>query len=61
MGYAFEGCSFDLGTFHDIQHGMDTGDAKPVKQRMRRTTAFFGGVGSVCVCGGGGGGGGGPS
>ena len=37
----FAKSEFDLGTFHDIQHGIDTGDARPVKQRMRRTPACF--------------------
>ena len=37
----FAKSEFDLGTFHDIQHGIDTGDAKPMKQCMRRTPACF--------------------
>ena len=32
---------FDLGTVTAIQHTIDTGTAKPVKQRMRRTPACF--------------------
>ena len=32
---------FDLGTFSEIQHGIDTGQAPPIKQRMRRTPACF--------------------
>ena len=28
---------FDLGEFTAISHAVDTGEAKPVKQRMRRT------------------------
>ncbi|XP_052269133.1 uncharacterized protein LOC127870734 [Dreissena polymorpha] len=32
---------FDLGTFTGIDHKIDTGDAKPIKQRMRRTPACF--------------------
>ena len=34
---------FDLGTFTGIEHAIDTGDAKPVKQRLRRTPACFAG------------------
>ena len=34
---------FDLGNFTAIEHGIDTGDAKPVKERMRRTPACFAG------------------
>ncbi|MCU7901934.1 MAG: reverse transcriptase family protein [Candidatus Thiodiazotropha sp. (ex Lucinoma aequizonata)] len=32
---------FDLGNFTDIEHTIDTGDAKPIKQRMRRTPLCF--------------------
>ena len=32
---------FDLGNFSDIEHDIDTGSAKPIKQRMRRTPAGF--------------------
>lgn len=32
---------FDLGNFTGIQHNIDTGKAKPVKQRMRRTPVCF--------------------
>ena len=32
---------FDLGDFTEIQHEVDTGEAKPVKERMRRTPACF--------------------
>lgn len=28
---------FDLGSFTDIEHSIDTGSAPPIKQRMRRT------------------------
>ena len=37
----FAKSEFDLGTFTDIEHGIDTGDARPIKQRMRRTPACF--------------------
>lgn len=32
---------FDLGEFTDITHGVDTGNARPIKLRMRRTPACF--------------------
>lgn len=32
---------FDLGNFTAIKHSIDTGDNKPVKQRMRRTPVGF--------------------
>ena len=32
---------FDLGNFTDIVHHIDTGDAKPIKQKMRRTPMNF--------------------
>ena len=32
---------FDLGNFTGIQHNIDTGKAKPVKQRMRRTPVCY--------------------
>ena len=32
---------FDLGTFTAIEHAIDTRDAKPIKQHMRRTRACF--------------------
>jgi len=31
----------DLGNFTELEHAIDTGTAKPVKQRMRRTPACF--------------------
>ena len=37
----FAKSEFDLGNFSDITHDIDTGSAKPVKQRMRRTPAGF--------------------
>ena len=32
---------YDLGTFKEIEHKIDTRDAKPIKQRRRRTTVQF--------------------
>lgn len=32
---------FDLGSFTDIEHSIDTGSAPPIKQRMRRTPLDF--------------------
>jgi transposase InsO family protein len=37
----FASSEFDLGNFSEIEHAIDTGDAKPIKQRMRRTPACF--------------------
>ena len=37
----FASHEFDLGDFHVVEHRIDTGDAKPVKQRMRRTPMGF--------------------
>jgi len=35
-------CSeFDLGNFNEIEPSIDTGTARPIKQRMRRTPACF--------------------
>ncbi len=34
---------FDLGNFSAIEHTIDTGDSRPVRQRMRRTPAGFAG------------------
>ena len=31
----------DLGSFDALEHQIDTGDARPVKQRMRRTPTVF--------------------
>jgi hypothetical protein len=33
----FAKSEFDLGKFNTIQHGIDTGANRPVKQRIRRT------------------------
>ena len=32
---------FDLGCFSEIQHRIDTGDSRPVRQRLRRTPLGF--------------------
>ena len=40
---AFARDEFYLGNFTDIEHGSDTRDATPIKQRMRRTPACFAG------------------
>jgi hypothetical protein len=32
---------FDIGTFKEVEHGIDTGKAQPIKQRMRRTPLQF--------------------
>ncbi len=32
---------FDLGSFTTIEHKIDTGDSKPIKQRFRRTPVCF--------------------
>ena len=37
----FAKTDFDLGNFTAIEHSIDTKDAKPIKQRMRRTPACF--------------------
>ena len=37
----FASTEFDLGNFKVIEHSIVTGDARPVKQRMRRTPAGF--------------------
>ena len=39
----FASSEFDLGNFSEIEHTIDTGTAKPIKQRMRRTPSGFGG------------------
>ena len=41
FGDVFAKSEFDLGHFTAIEHAIDTGDAKPIKQRMRRTPACF--------------------
>ena len=37
----FAKSEFDLGTFTGVEHSIDTGTAKPVRQRMRRTPVHF--------------------
>ena len=37
----FASSEFDLGNFNEIEHSIDTGTARPIKQRMRRTPACF--------------------
>lgn len=37
----FAASEFDLGNFTAIEHTIDTGDARPVRQRMRRTPMGF--------------------
>ncbi|MCG8044188.1 MAG: aspartyl protease family protein, partial [Candidatus Thiodiazotropha endolucinida] len=41
FGDVFAKDEFDLGTFTEIEHGIDTGASAPIKQRMRRTPACF--------------------
>ena len=42
-GDVFACSEFDLGDFTEIEHEVDTGDAKPVKQGLRRTPICFAG------------------
>ena len=37
----FAQSEFDLGNFTGIEHSLDTGQTKPIKQRIRRTPACF--------------------
>ena len=37
----FAKSELDLGTFTDIEHGIDIGDVRQIKQRMRGTPACF--------------------
>jgi hypothetical protein len=39
----FAKSEFDLRKFNTIQHGIDTGTTRPVKQRIRRTPLGFAG------------------
>ena len=39
----FAKSEFNLGKFNTIQHGIDTGTNRPVKQRIRRTPLGFAG------------------
>ncbi|VDI61791.1 Hypothetical predicted protein [Mytilus galloprovincialis] len=37
----FQKDEFDIGTFRGVEHSIDTGQAQPIKQRMRRTPLQF--------------------
>lgn len=37
----FSSSEFDIGNFRAIEHAIDTGDARPIKQRFRRTPSCF--------------------
>ncbi|KAK3108384.1 hypothetical protein FSP39_020247 [Pinctada imbricata] len=37
----FSSHEYDIGSFTAIEHSIDTGDAKPIKQRFRRTPICF--------------------
>ena len=39
----FSSHEYDIVTFTATEHGIDTGDSKPIKQRLRRTPACFAG------------------
>lgn len=39
--HVFAKNEFDLGSFTAIKHSIDTGDSRPLKQRLRRTPACF--------------------
>ena len=39
----FSSHEYDIGSFTAIEHAIDTGDARPIKQRFRRTPACFDG------------------
>lgn len=32
---------FDIGTFKEVEHRIDTGDSAPIKERIRRTPLQF--------------------
>ncbi|KAK3085526.1 hypothetical protein FSP39_004678 [Pinctada imbricata] len=40
---AFSSHDLDLGSFDTIEHGIDTGEATPIKHRLRRTPVCFAG------------------
>ncbi|MEX1352305.1 MAG: reverse transcriptase domain-containing protein, partial [Desulfobacterales bacterium] len=40
-GDVFAASDYDLGSFTEIEHKIDTGDAKPIKLKMRRTPMGF--------------------
>jgi hypothetical protein len=37
----FSNDEFDIGQYQGVEHTIDTGEAQPIKQRMRRTTLHF--------------------
>ena len=39
----FSAHEYDIGSFTAIEHAIDTGDARPIKQRFRRTPTCFAG------------------
>ena len=39
----FAKMEFDLGYFSETEHSIDTGQSRPIKQRMRRTPVCFAG------------------
>jgi hypothetical protein len=39
--YVFAQDDLDVGNFTELEYAFDTDTAKPVKQRMRRTSACF--------------------
>jgi hypothetical protein len=39
----FARSEFDFGNFTALEHEIDTGDAHPIRERMRRTPLFFAG------------------
>ncbi|GFS21130.1 transposon Ty3-I Gag-Pol polyprotein [Elysia marginata] len=41
FAHVFAKDDFDLGNFTAVQHFIDTADAKPIKQKMRRTPVHF--------------------
>ena len=41
----FAESEFDLGAYRDKQHGINTANAEPVKQHIRRNPAYFRGGG----------------
>ena len=39
--FFFSKNDYDLGNFNVLEHRIDTGDARPIKQKMRRTPIQF--------------------